>query len=479
MRGIISYLILFTCLVFTVCSTSCKKDRLLTTGGVLRFSVDTLQFDTVFTAAGSFTTSLKIYNPQNEKIQISSVRLQGGSNSFFHLNVDGYPNSATNITIQPHDSIYVFATVNINPDSANSPFVVEDNLVVTLNGKDYSVPFQAYGQNAHYVVDSVLTTQTWLTDKPYVIVHSAEVDSGETLTIPPGCRIYMHQDSRLFVRGKLIALGTKKDSIIFQGDRLDRSYFNYEGFPGEWGGLYFDAPSKNNQLDYVIIKNCGNSALSAPPAAIEVAPPYVDDPANPQLIMNHTIIQNSLGYGLLCYNARVIAQNSLINMCGAEALGLIKGGDYTINNCTFAIYSTDNINHVDNATPTAAILNYLPIDNTTYKSGNLSATLTNCVVWGTLNDELFCDRKSGATASITLNNCLYKDVDPLDTFVVQNSCKVNQDPLFANPTLFDFHASSATSPMVGNGAIIPSITDDLDGYSRSAPYDIGCYQYHH
>src|SRR6185312_3293848 len=125
----------------------------------------------------------KIYNPQNEAITISSVRLQNSALSYFHLNVDGFPgNNATNIRIAAHDSVYVFATVDINPTDANSPFVITDSLVATLNGNNFYVPFTAYGQNAYYLADSVLPagTTTWLTDKPYVILHSAEVPAGST-----------------------------------------------------------------------------------------------------------------------------------------------------------------------------------------------------------------------------------------------------------------------------------------------------------
>ncbi|MBS1689440.1 MAG: hypothetical protein JSS96_12000, partial [Bacteroidetes bacterium] len=115
MRIRLSYFILLIAVGLTLLA-ACKKDRVLTSGGSLRFSVDTLTFDTVFTAEGSFTMNFKIYNPQGEKIVLSSIGMQQGSKSYFHLNVDGFSgNSLSNITIQPHDSIYVFATVNINP----------------------------------------------------------------------------------------------------------------------------------------------------------------------------------------------------------------------------------------------------------------------------------------------------------------------------------------------------------------------------
>ena len=49
----------------------------------------------------------------------------------------------------------------------------------------------------------------------------------------------MHANSNLYVLGTLKINGTKTDSVIFQGDRFDRAYFGYEGYPGEWGGIFF------------------------------------------------------------------------------------------------------------------------------------------------------------------------------------------------------------------------------------------------
>ncbi len=234
----------------TLMSVSCKKEKkILAVGGSLEFSDDTLKFDTIFTAAGSFTSGLLIFNPQNQEIVISSVRMLNG-NSYFHLNVDGFMgNNISNLRIAPHDSIYVFATVNIDPNNDRTPFIVTDSLVATLNGKEYFVPFTAYGQNARYIKDSVLVGNiVWDTLRPYVIINSAGVQRGSTLTLNAGCRIYMHQNSGLVVFGKLISNGTAKDSVIFQGDRLDRRYFGYEGYPGEWGGIYFNSYSSGSRL---------------------------------------------------------------------------------------------------------------------------------------------------------------------------------------------------------------------------------------
>ncbi|MGC4079337.1 MAG: hypothetical protein QM702_20310 [Rubrivivax sp.] len=234
-----SLFVLMLAFVAGVALSGCKKTALLTDGGALRFSADTLLFDTVFTSVGSATYKIKLYNDQDQPVTVSSVRLEKGSASPFHLNVNGISgNEVTQQRLAAHDSMYVYSTVTIDPNSDLSPFLVEDKLVATLNGKDFTVPVVAFGQNARYVYDTI-GTETWDNRLPYVILNNPNVTKGSVLTVEAGTRIYVHPNSRLFIEGSLIINGTKNDSVIFQSDRIDRSYFSYLDLPGEWGALLY------------------------------------------------------------------------------------------------------------------------------------------------------------------------------------------------------------------------------------------------
>jgi len=457
---------------------SCRKDKWLTSGGKVVFSTDTLNFDTVFTTQGSFTMSVKLYNPNDRRITLSSVRLEQGAASFFNLNVDGRAgNNITDVEIAPNDSIYVFATVNVDPSAADNPFVIEDQLIATLNGSEYSMPLIAYGQNAYFVTDSVLTTATWLTDKPYVIIRNALVDAGQTLTIPAGARIYMHANSRLLVLGTLLAEGTKEDSIVFQGDRLDRAYFGYEGYPGEWGGLYFDSKSTGNRLRHVIIKNAGNSTFipgvgAFQPAAIQVNADSMNDFV-PQLLLDKVTIQNSIGYGILSFGGNIRATNCLITDCGAQAVALLQGGRDTFIHCTIGIYGSAKLKHTDN--PAVAALNYLKTSDVAYTSGDLQAAFINCVIYGSLDNELIADKKDGASYNLLLQNCLVKANEGLPAFVNTPGLILNEDPLFEETGNYNYRPGGG-SPLI-NAGVPAGITTDLDEKSRDAQPDIGCYEY--
>lgn len=473
----VSFIALFIALTFVISTTSCRKQtRLLTTGGVLTFSDDTLKFDTVFTAAGSFTTGLLIYNPQNEPISISSVRLKNGNSSYFHINVDGFVgNSVTNIKIAAHDSVYVFATVKIDPSDTLTPFIVSDELISTLNGKDYIVPFTAYGQNAHYIVsDSLSGITNWLTDKPYVVEHSCVIGPGATLNIPAKCRVYMHQDARFFVFGNLnVNVGSATDSVVFQGDRLDRSYFGRRGYPGEWGGFYFVGGSAG-KFNKAVIKNCGGGSFYrnfyAQPAAMQI-----DSGAS--VTLTNTIIKNSIGYGILNWQGKVTATNCFVGTTGAEALVALQGGSDSMTNCTFANYGDASVQLEHRTNHTVILLNYFQVSNTVIYYGSLDAVLRNCIVYGSLDSEIICDRVTTHPASVRLDHCLLKIGSIIDpSFIHLNACLLNQDPLFKKIEENDFHLK-ASSPAIGAGVNIPGLVNDLEGNPRDGINDIGCYKY--
>jgi len=460
--------------VVTQMSMSCRKEKkILTVGGELKFSDDTLKFDTVFTAAGSFTTGILIFNPQNQEIVLSSVRMLN-SNSYFHLNVDGFQgNNIADLKIAAHDSIYVFATVNIDPNNKRIPFIVTDSLVATLNGKQFYVPFTAYGQNARYIVDSVLTQNAvWDTTLPYVIINSVGIATGVTLTLNPGCRIYMHQNSGMVVFGKLISNGTPTDSVIFQGDRLDRRYFGYEGYPGEWGGIYFHSYSSGSRLRYTRIENGGNGTLGIPAAIwVNIDSNAAGSPA--QLRMENSIVKNSIGSGIYSRKGTVSATNCLFHSTGGYALAVIQGGRDTFVNCTFANYGGTGLSH--SAQGTVAILNYFKPDQNTIYFGDLYASMRNCIVYGSLDSEIVCSAAPDAAAVLEMDHCLLRMGKVRESFVNFTDCIFNEDPLFKDKEKGDYRIKEG-SPAIGKGNSLYTPLIDIEGKSRGGANDIGCYK---
>ncbi len=465
-------------ILFTI--NSCRKNDFLTSGGQLTFSVDTVLFDTVFTAQGSSTREMKIFNPQKQKIKISSISLAKGEKSPFRINVNGYNGKIVeDIEIAALDSIWLFAAVTIDPTEEDNPFIISDEILIQLNDQSFQIPVLAFGQNANYIVDSVLSTQTWTADRPYIILQNALIAPGETLTINPGTRVYVHQDSRLFVQGTLKINGTKEDSVIFQGDRIDRKIYvgDYSDIPGEWGGLYFFKESQANEINYAIFKNGGASTLlgdqAVMPATIQLDPDTILN-GQPKLKITNSIIHTSQGYGILAFNSTLYAENCLIVECGAENVMFFEGGNYQLYDCTIGTYGGSYLSHAQSAS--LGILNYYPISQTEYIGAALKAEVVNCIIYGSLEEEVFIQKKDDFTADVTLSHSLVKSKEGIEPFTDLNQVIFNEDPLFIDRVNKDYRLESG-SPAIQKGISIGIINTDLDGKARNNPPTIGCYEF--
>jgi hypothetical protein len=453
-------------IAFCVLLCACKKDSFITSRNAsLTTSLykDSLTYDTVFTSIGSITESFKIFNRNNQKLLLSKVKLMGGNTSSFKININGEPLSEVdNIEIAANDSIYIFVTVNINPNNQATPFIVSDSILISYNGNNKYVQLQAFGQNAHFLTNTVISTSTiWPNDLPYVILGSLLVNTATTLTIQKGCRIYSHANAPFLVNGTLIVTGTKQDSVIFTGDRLDESY---RDLPASWPGIYFYNSSINNTLTFAIIKNANQG--------IEVD--SLSNNANPKLTIHQCIIDNAFGPGIISNNGSINIDNSLISNCGSN-IDINSGGNYNFTNCTVAGYSNEFVAHRN---PVLQISN---ADSSQTIANNLSATFLNCIFWGdgSINDEVTIHKQGGNTFNVLFGHCIYRVADQptnIDTVAI-----IETDPLFDDidviNNLYNFHTTNAASPGIDNG-LNTSFPTDLDSNARifNSITDIGCYE---
>ena len=405
-------------------------------------------------------------NDNNQKLRLNKVKLMGGITSSYKMNVDGIATSeANNIDIAANDSIYVFVTVSINPNTGNLPFVVSDSILVSYNGNARYVQLQAYGQNANFLRNRVITGNiVWTKNLPYVILGSLRIDTTATLTIQAGTKIYSHANAPIIVDGTLIINGTKTDSVSFAGDRLDA---DYKDLPAGWPGIYFRGSSKNNVLKFTVVKNAYQ--------AVVVEQPSVN--ANPKLILHQCIIDNAYDAGLLCVNSSVQADNSLISNCGSN-VAIAYGGDYVLTNCTVASFSNNYISHKNPVLQVNnfALQNGIPVTN------SLSAIFRNCIFWGdngVVENEIAVSKQGSNPFLVTFDHSLYKAmVDPANA-TLPSSIK-NQYPQFDSIDVvrsnYNFHISNSSAPGINKG-VATAFTKDLDDKNRNVGLpDLGCYE---
>jgi hypothetical protein len=453
-----------SCILFS----SCKKDSFITSPDArLDITADSLKYDTVFTTTGSITKSFKIINNNDQKLRLSKIKLMGGAGSAYKMNVNGTATTEVNdLEIDANDSIYVFVAVSINPNALNLAFIVSDSIFISYNGNTRFIQLQAYGQNANFLPNKVITGNIiWTNTLPYVILGSLRIDTTASLTIQQGCRIYSHADAPFIVDGTLIITGTKTDSVVFAGDRLDA---DYKDLPAGWPGIYFRGNSKNNVLKYAIIKNAYQAVVTENPSVN----------GNPKLILHQCIIDNAYDAGILCVNSSLQADNSLVSNCGSNIV-LTYGGDYTLTHCTVAGYSNDFISHKN---PVLTVNNFVT-QNGGPVTANLNAVFRNCIFWGDggiINDEVSITKQGTTAFTVLFDKNLYRSTsDPVNSTLSGNIR--NQDPSFDSIDVFqriyDFRVTkNATAPGINKGTPTGFLKDLDDNNRNNGLPDIGCYE---
>jgi hypothetical protein len=463
MKQVLTSFTVFLLIIFC----ACKKESFITDKDAnILLSLDTLRFDTVFTSVGSVTQFVKIKNDNNQKLLLSNISLKGGTASSFKINADGNigPN-INNIEMEANDSIYVFVTVGINPNVATLPFVIRDSIEVEFNGNKRKIQLEAWGQNANFLRARKITGNvTWTNNLPYIILGGLQVDTNATLTIEKGCRIYLHADAPLFVDGTLKVRGEYYDStrVYFSSDRLDAPY---KDFPGSWPGIYFRAKSKDNVLQYTVIKNAYQGIVTEQPSVN----------ANAKVTLNECIIDNVYDAGIFGIQSSISARNCLISNCGKNMV-LALGGDYQFIHCTSAAISNSYVAHKD---PVLFLSDNARQGNNVL-TDRLTATFKNCIFWGengTTEDEVVVS-KQGAFFNVSFDNCLWK-VKTNPSNITTSNIINNQAPVFdsinTEKRFFSFRLRN-TSPAFNKG-MASAVNIDLDGKPRPVGQpDLGCYE---
>ncbi len=450
-------------LSFTLFLFSCRKDSFITSPDAgISITADTLHYDTVFTAVGSVTQSFKIINDNNQKLRLSSVKLMGGAGSKYKMNVDGVATTEANgIEIEANDSVYVFVQVNVDPNADNLPFIIRDSIQVSYNGNNELVQLEAWGQNAHFFRNKeVLVNETWTNDLPYVIQGYLYIDINQTLTIEKGCRIYVHADAPIIIDGSLKVNGGKDtiDRVYFRGDRLDEPYSDY---PAAWPGIYFRADSKDNVLNYAVIKNSFQSIAAEGPSVN----------ANPKITLNQCVIDNSYDAGIIALNSSISATNCLISNCGKN-IAIGRGGDYEFTHCTVVSYSNNFIEHK------APVLSVSNSDGTNIAP--LKAIFRNCIFWGeggVHEDEVTVAKNSSDHVEFDHNLWKVKTAPQGIITGIINNEPPQFDTINVSKNYYDFRLTQRNSPAVDAGTNT-GITIDLDGNTRlvGTKPDLGCFE---
>ena len=471
---------------------ACRKEPVyISTDAKLEFSRDTLRFDTVFTSLGSATRSIKVFNPYDKALKINKIYLENGEKSIFNLNIDGVSgDSQQEIEIPAKDSIYIFAEVTINPNNANNPFIIDENLVFETNGNTQKVILEAWGQNANYIpnndakgnVFTISFDVTWSDPKPYIIYGILLVDNAK-LTIPAGARVYVHgglikgttsknekfvyNDGMIIVQngGSIECQGTKTKPVLIGGDRLEK---DFENTAAQWNLMYIGTDC-SGKFSYTTIKN----------ARIGL---FADSTSNVDLY--YSKIYNTAGPGIYAKQANIKADNCIIYNNGASSYTAVQGGTHELTYCTLANYGNNS------SSLFLSNNNCLKRDDKNnclqFAYADLNATVQNCIVTSSQRDAIDLSQSDKAAFNYAFSNDVVR-VERLllptafPNFLTQK-CKdcinyTGTGKLFKSIDKDNYHLDTL-SVAEQKAKPIQGFDFDLDGVPRDAQKpDIGAYEY--
>ncbi len=463
-------------IIFT--TQSCRRDVFYNDpDAVLKFSEDTVHFDTVFSTVGSITLPLKIFNDYNNPILISTIALAGGEASQFRMNVDGEPGTLFHdIEIPANDSIYIFIEVTVDPNADALPYVIEDSVTFETNGNFQDVKLVAWGQNAHFHSGEIVCDEFWQDDLPHVIYGYVFVDTSCSLTIGEGCNIYVHGYSSIIAQGSLIIEGTKDSIVTIQGDRLEDFY---KDVPGQWNGIYMLRNSTGNSIAYTHIFNSIDGISLGGKLDDEFTEEDIADylVERPELTISNSMIYDCQSNGIFSLNSKITATNLLIYNIGLSDLALFLGGEYDFKFCTFANYSSDYLTH---QTATLGLLDYYAFTTDWIAQADLTkADFTDCIVYGSLpeGNEIVIDTSLTPTVfNFNFINCILR-TDIQQDLLNATSCIFNSDPHFENIGERNY-APGESSPAIDAAVELAGINIDILGQPRpvGAASDIGAYE---
>lgn len=470
--------IFFLVLMSAFLVVSCSEDADFSSSPDLRleFSCDTLSFDTLFTTVGSPTGIMKVYNRNGSSLRIASVSLAGGGASGFRVNVDGqHSDYISDLEIRKNDSLYVFVEATLPENHGETPLVVSDSLVFTLeSGVQQCVTLLAYGRDVVFMRGVVVQGDSTVSRGHYIVYDSLVVAPDATLTVEGGATFYFHAGVEMRVEGTLLAGDESGSGVVFRGDRTDNmfSYLPYDRIPGQWGGIVFASSSTGN-----VLRGCD---IHSAEYGVRVES---GDTASLRLAIESSRIENVRGNALETVRSRVSVRNSLLANAGGNCVKIV-GGDAEFVHCTIANFYAWTVRDV-------ALALHNSVDG---EPASLDGALfANCVIAGSKDDEVMGYMASFGDTIVNAFN--YRFVSSLVNTVDdgdENFVDVVFDDKEMHPYAkghfrlvdhsvfsYDFHLSdSALARGIASQSYSVLCPLDLDGVQRPADAaDAGCFQF--
>ena len=483
-------IVFFILVVVLICLPSCVEENVSYDEKLeLTFSCDTLMMDTLFAEQQSATGRFMIYNRNKNALNIESIRMAGGKDSYFRFNVDGRiagkGEILEDIIIKGRDSLFVFVEMT-PPMTVSEPYIIVfDSLIFECNNRMKDVKLMAVGSDARLLRNKVYTSNATIDSlRPNLVFDYIYVAEGAKLTITEGAKLYMHGGANIIVDGELECRGTFEHPIVIRGDRFDCindvDQTPYDQMPNQWGGIYLQNAQSHHVIENTHIRGAGIGVLLVGANRSE-----------PILELRNSVIHNSGSYGVYSQQGSLVVENSEISNCGESCIALL-GGTLRMAHVTVANY----YRYASHKNASVRILNYVVQNGVRITFPIASAVVENSIIFGGNGEELELgqDTTSSADYNVLITNTLIKGKKLENNNFVDCHWAKSQnirnasDTVFVNTSInniaetgyFNFHLDSLSHARncasVSVSILYPF---DLDGKERNldAKPDLGAYEF--
>jgi hypothetical protein len=303
-------------------------------------------------------------------------------------------------------------------------------------------------------------SKPWDAGKPHIVFGYAVVDEDSILTINQGAEIYFATDACLWVYdgGTLNIDGNSTNPVLLTSLRKDGHYNN---LPGQWQGLWLSAGSKDNLINGAVIENATIGLL-------------IDTVVNnnPTLKITNSIVQNMSLAGIYGQGAAIEGDNLLVANCETATVALTLGGKYKFTNSTFVNYWS----YTARRSPSVILNNwYEDVYGNIQLRPLLLAEFDNCIIYGSMEEELLFDITDMTDFNPVFNNCLIRT--KRDASAIFSESIQNENPQFIDFEKANYHIKDDSPARNAGNYTYISIPYDLDNVPRGNPPSIGAYEY--
>lgn len=403
----------------------------------LRFSTDTVRFDSVFAGAVSSTRLLRIYNKGRNTVRIPELRLLHGAASQFAMLVDGQSTTAAHgVEIEQGDSLTLAIRLKPSGITVDTIRVVSDSIAIANQGISRYVALLGKGLASTPLSVDTLRTDLTIAGPPALRVQRRMViPKGVTLTLRAGASLYFSQGAGIDVYGSLAIEGTPLSPVVLAGERLE-TYYRRQ--PGQWQGINLKPRSGPHTLSYFQLR----SAVTALRA---------DSLTSPLSVRGATIAFTS--------RDGVVANKTLLALYGCLLLQnygcalRMRAANVRLVHCTL---------YASSLPPQTRRDPLIAIEPVKGNSTPCSLLVANSILWGDRANELPIPEELTPKPEITCTHSVMK---------------IPQSMLSANPTWLHVLLDNPklTAPEKGNAQLeknSPAIGQGLVEYGNEDPIDL-------